>query len=116
MSHRKWDVVFISAFPNQDDKTKFTKRPGIILSLKGKRVTVCPITTKLKQKYHYSHTIEVIKGTHEQEVTGLLETSLIVLDRIEVINDDKIDFKIGTCSDLIKVTIGDLLKRQGIKL
>jgi mRNA-degrading endonuclease toxin of MazEF toxin-antitoxin module len=97
MSYKKWDVVFVS-FPNQEDKSKSTNRPAIILDVIDDTYKICPITSKLHQKKHYPNSIIVSKNTFECTCMGLISDSLIVVDRVEIINSDRfLNKPFGTC-------------------
>ena len=109
MSYKKWDVVFVS-FPNQEDKSKSTNRPAIILDFINEYIKICPITKQLHQKKHYPNSILVSYNTFECKCMGLIVDSLIVVDRVELINSDRILKRpFGTCPTSIITKIRALL-------
>ena len=112
MLYNKWDVIFVPTFPNQENKTNFSPKPAIVLEVKGTKVSICPITTKLHQASIYRDTIRVDKRTPEHNSMGLRSNSLIVLDRIEEIDISRIESKFGTCHQNIRTQIGSILAKN----
>lgn len=110
MPVKKWDVVFVSV-PNQEDKSKSTKRPAIILKvIDNNHVAICPITKQIIQAKNYSKTIYIAKDSDDNRFLKLRFNSLIVIDRIDAINISCIDFVFGRCSPSIISKIEELLK------
>jgi hypothetical protein len=110
MAFNKWDVVFVS-YPNQEDSSKFTKRPAIILDVIGDTAVICPVTKQLHQKSRYSKFIEVDVSSEENKTLKLNFSSLIVLDRQESIDKKRIEFSFGKCNGTIVKQIEELIKK-----
>ena len=113
MHCNKWDVIFVS-FPNQEDKSKSTKRPALVLDINSTIASICPITKNLNQASRYTDTIRINKDSPENKLMRLNFDSLIVLDknRIEEINISRIDFKFGSCPNNIRTQIGSILAKK----
>jgi len=114
-SFRKWDIIFV-AVPNQENPNKFTKRPAIILAVNNNNtVKICPITKQIHQASRYNQTINILQGSPESFGTNLNQLpSLIVLDRIETIQDVSIEFAFGTCPQVLIDQIEKIIKENNL--
>ncbi|HTC00145.1 MAG TPA: type II toxin-antitoxin system PemK/MazF family toxin [Ferruginibacter sp.] len=112
MALRKWDVVFITQFPNQEDKTQYTKRPAIILEVIGNRVKACCITKEVTQQSRYTDTILIGLNTPESKGMNLPYESIVVLDRMAEIDSSKvIDPPFGRCPGIVIKKIKEFLSK-----
>lgn len=73
--------VYMIKTPNQEDSNKFTIRPGICYEKDIQMCSIVPCTTELKQESRYEKTIFISKNSHEAKAMGLVEDSLIMIDR-----------------------------------
>ncbi|HTA28561.1 MAG TPA: hypothetical protein VK809_12285 [Bacteroidia bacterium] len=111
MTYKKWDVVFVSKFPNQENKKSYSPKPAIVLAVLVNKLRVCAITSQVHQAPNYKDTILIKENSQEIAAMNLDCESLIVLDRIEEIELANIKFSFGTChSNTIRTIKGFLSK------
>jgi hypothetical protein len=117
MAFELWDVVG-ALFPNQEDKSKSTPRPAIVLEDLQSEVLLCPLTTQLHQASKYKYTIEVKQKSAEGIAMNLTGDSIIVLDRQEIIRKHRLTGPYGVCPGTLCDKIEEMIskmKKDGYK-
>lgn len=107
------DVIMLSFFPHEEDKTQGEARCVIVLEKYDDKCSIVPLTCQAKQSVRYNKFIEVEKNSDEGQEMGLICDSLIIVDReIELpkVVLNKILSTQGTCPDDLLDEIHSKLK------
>jgi mRNA interferase MazF len=94
MQLKQFDILLVSFSPTKGSEQHGT-RPCIVLETngfmeRGSITIVCPLTTNLKKFYSFETKIEPSKAN------GLSETSKLMLRQLRVIDQNRINKRLGT--------------------
>ena len=111
MNYEIWDLAN-AGYPNQEDHSKTTDRPVIIIDDLGDEFTLCPLTKQVHQASRYQYTILIEKDSDEGIEMGLGYSSLIVLDRLCDFRKFLLRGKPKRCPDSIIKKIEEILQKM----
>jgi len=79
--YKKGDVVAIPYFSNQEDHSKGTARPILIVDIINGEYFVMPLTSQLHQANNYKKTVLIRQNDETGKRIGLRRDSLVIADR-----------------------------------
>ena len=100
--------VWFVKFPFEEDKTRYTQRPGIVLSINDEEACILTVkvTSKLSRE-NYKFDI----GLFEWEQANLDRPSVARISKMQYIEKEKFDKKIGTITNRDWKNIQTTVKR-----
>lgn len=111
-------ITATKSFPNQEDNTKCTSRPIVILQDLGTHVLVCPYTKQVQQAFRYKYVKHILKDTDEGRSIDIKFDSILVIDRAVKLNKNSIaNIEFACCpepllNELLEM-LNDFVKNNG---